>query len=131
MHDHAHDIAEKCVKLFGKPDGEDGEDGEGAAGDGKDNKDGEGDGVEKLMKAEALNQSLSKALGDTNALVADLQKRLEHMEKQPAVLKGALFEANRGHEVQAGEEPAEASKASGMSALGLPPEVQRAMLFGR
>ena len=85
------------------------------------------------MKAEAKNNSLTKALEDVNGLVAELSKRIEHLESQPAVRKGAIFAVDRdGHEIPAGGESVEAMKniTKGINTQRLSPEEQRALLSG-
>jgi hypothetical protein len=114
IHGHAQDIAEKCVKIFG----------EGKPKEGN----GEDEVITKLAKSEAANQSLHKALGDVNATVGDLLKRIDHLERQPAVRKGAIFAVEReGNEVQPGTEPVDA-KPVGLKAQRLSPEEQRGLI---
>lgn len=114
MHKAASAIADRCVKMGSSFK-------EGEAGTEEDT----AEKVTKLAKAEALNSSLQKALGEVNTMVAQLNKRIENLEKQPALRKGALFAIERGHEVQPGDEPVETVNKVNISALRLSPEEQR------
>ncbi len=114
IHKKAGAICGKCMKMGSKLDPADDHDGD------------EADSVTKLMKAEIRSVALSKALEDVNGQVEKLVKRIEHLEKLPAPRKGALFAVDRGHEVQAGDEPVETvTKTVNLSSLRLSPEELR------
>jgi hypothetical protein len=125
MHGHASDIADKCVKIFGEAKPVE----DGNADNKKDkNKSGsaEQEPVEKLMKAEALNASLTKALGDIQGTVGDLLKRIDHLERLPAERKGKIFIAKRGDEVETGTQtPDDVALKTDLRLMRLSPEEMR------
>ena len=129
MHGHAMDIAEKCVKMFGENKPADGNmddnKGDGVKPGSKDQT--EKEPVEKLMKAEALNTALTKALGEVQGTVDALLKRIDRLERQPAERKGKVFVAKRGDEVEPGSEPDDAAitTPTSLTAMRLSPEDMR------
>lgn len=127
IHKAAGDIADRAMKLGSNNQ----DDNDQSGGDSE--ADDDNDGVTKLAKSQALNTSLTKALGEVNGLVADLSKRLEHLEKQPAPRKGSLFAVDRSHEVhKSGDEPVEAANPLiNIEALRLSPEELRRVAFGK
>ena len=86
----------------------------------------DGEDAHKLMKMEVVNSALEKKLKDTAAQLGAVLKRLDHLEKQPAMRKGILFNpAEISHEAQPGTAPVETSDPYNLDALRLSPEEQR------
>jgi hypothetical protein len=62
--------------------------------------------------------------------IGDLLKRIDHLERQPAVRKGALFDVNRSHEAESGTPPVETANSNPYQALRLSPEAERRLMHG-
>jgi hypothetical protein len=113
-HKAAHEIMQHCMKMGSKidPDEEDEE-------------------AHKLMKMQAVNSALSKTINDLTSQLGDLLKRIDHLERQPAVRKGALFDVTRSHEAEPGSPPVETAISNPYEALRLSPEAERRLAFGK
>jgi hypothetical protein len=103
MHTHAHDIAEKCVKMFGCGEKDDTEK------------------VQKLAKAVAERDALVKGVGDLTATVETLQKRIAHLEKLPAPRKGLLVAPDGGRHD-------DLEKSADDTGAAIPPAINRTAL---
>jgi hypothetical protein len=77
----------------------------------------------KMMKMQTVNDVLTKTIGDMTTQLGGLLKRIDHLERQPAVRKGVVFDVSKSHEAAAGE-PVETASYS-PDALRLSPEAER------
>ena len=112
-HKGANEIMEHCMKMGSAM--EEGEDGE----------------AEKFQKLQAVNNALTKTIADMTPKIGDLLKRIDHLERQPALRKGQPFDVTRSHEAETGSPPVETAISNSYEALRLSPEAERRLAFGK
>jgi len=78
---------------------------------------------EELAKSQAMNTALTKTITGLTGKLQEVLKRVDHLERKPAVLKGMPFDVT-GHEAQSGTAPVE-TNSNPYEALRLSPEHER------
>ena len=113
-HKAAHEIMQHCMKMGSKIDPDE-----------------QNEEAHKLVKMQAVNSALSKTIGDLTAQLGDVFKRIDNLERQPAVRKGAVFAVDRSHEAPTGNAPVETANSNPYEVLRLSPEAERRLAFGK